>query len=85
MWPPFQNRVTCCRMIAQTGVQYESRGGEKYCVQWINDVLERLTGWFTKLSDNRRAAVLGALFGLLMCVIVVLIIAVIGLVADIGQ
>ena len=72
-------------MIAQTGVLYESRGSGGESVQQINDLMERVLKSFTRLSDNRRAALLGALFGLLMCVVVVLIVAVLGFVATLGD
>ncbi len=54
-------------------------------MQQINDLMERVLKSFTRLSDNRRAALLGALFGLLMCVVVVLIVAVLGFVATLGD
>jgi hypothetical protein len=54
-------------------------------VQQINQILDRLTRGFTRQSDNRRAAILGMLFGLLLCVIVVLIVAVFGFISTLGE
>lgn len=75
----------CYRIIAQTRVLYESHGQGGEGVHRINELLDRTLKSFTKLSDNRRAAVLGVLFGLLMCVIVVLSVAVLGFVATLGE
>lgn len=72
-------------MIAQTRVLYESHGPGGGGVRRINELLDQALKAFVKLSDNRRAAVLGIFFGLLMCVVVVLAITVLGFVATLGE
>jgi ABC-type amino acid transport system permease subunit len=54
-------------------------------VQRFNEFLEQVLRSFTKQSDTRRAAILGALFGLLLCVIFVLVVLVLGFVAGLGD
>lgn len=49
-------------------------------MQWIQRVVDELFNRYSRQTDTRRAAILGLLFGLLMCVIVLMILAVFGLV-----
>jgi hypothetical protein len=49
--------------------------------QWLDQILKR----FSEQSDFRRAAILGAVFGLLMCVIVILLFLVFGFIASLGD
>lgn len=49
--------------------------------QWLDQFLKRLS----QQSDIRRAAILGAVFGLLMCVIVILLVVVLGFIANLGD
>ncbi len=49
--------------------------------QWLDQFLKR----FSRLSDTRRAALLGAVFGLLMCVVVLLLVAVFGFISTLGE
>jgi hypothetical protein len=39
-------------------------------LQRVREIVDRLLYRFGKLTDTRRAAVLGIMFGLLMCVLV---------------
>jgi hypothetical protein len=51
----------------------------------ISEIVDRLFYRFSKQSDSRRAAILGILFGLLMCVIVILLFVVFGFIATLGE
>lgn len=67
-------------MIAQTSKQGETPDGGRRTLQWIQRVVDELFNRYSRQTDTRRAAILGLLFGLLMCVIVLMILAVFGLV-----
>jgi hypothetical protein len=54
-------------------------------LQRIIEVVDRLFHRFSSQTDNRRAAILGTMFGLLMCVIVLLIWVIFGFIASLGQ
>ena len=54
--------------------------------------MQRLRGWiegilyrFSRLPDTRRAAILGMGFGLLLCVIVMILLLLFGYIASLGD
>jgi type IV secretory pathway TrbL component len=51
----------------------------------INEIVDRLLYRFSRQSDSRRAAILGIVFGLLMCVIVLLLFLVFSFIATLGE
>ncbi|MEX2426440.1 MAG: hypothetical protein WD401_06715 [Thermomicrobiaceae bacterium] len=53
-------------------------------MQQIQEIVNRLFKRFGKLSDTRRAALLGVMFGLLMCVIVLAAVLILGIIADLA-
>ena len=55
-----------------------------HTVQRINEFVDQLFRRFSQQSDTRRAAILGMMFGLLMCVVVMLAIIVLGFMASLG-
>jgi hypothetical protein len=50
----------------------------------MQEILDRLLARFGRQSDSRRAAILGIIFGLLLCVVFVMIALVIGFVATLA-
>lgn len=53
-------------------------------MQRLGEFIERALGSFSQQSETRRAAIVGIGFGLLLCVIVLLICVVLGLVSGLG-
>lgn len=53
-------------------------------MQRIREIADQLFYRFGKLSDTRRAALLGMMFGLLMCVVVLVAIVLFGFIADLA-
>jgi ABC-type amino acid transport system permease subunit len=54
-------------------------------LQRLGELLDRAINAFTRQSDTRRAAIVGIGFGLLLCVIVMLMCVIIGFVAGLGE
>jgi hypothetical protein len=54
-------------------------------LQRLNELLDRALNAFTRQSDTRRAAIVGIGFGLLLCVVVLLICVALGFVAGLGD
>jgi ABC-type amino acid transport system permease subunit len=50
----------------------------------MQEFLDRVLARFGQQSDTRRAAILGIIFGLLLCVVFVLVALVIGFIATLG-
>jgi hypothetical protein len=58
---------------------------EGMMVQRITDWIDRVFYRFSRTTETRRAAILGAGFGLLMCVVVMLICVIFGFIGTLGE